>query len=337
MPTGTKGERWRIGVLAERVGVNETLLRAWELRYGLLMPARTAKGYRLYGPEDERRARAMVEAREAGVPAAQAAAQILEAERVAGGPREAAGAGSAPARAHASTDDAPQVVHRPGLDVTEAIAELRAAMVAYDVASMHHTIDRVLATVSVESAISQVLLPFMCHVGDSWASGDIDVADEHFASDLVRARLAALSLGATPRTGPLVLMACPPGESHDIALKAFEVVLQRGGWRTRFLGPDLPLGSLEVAARIIEPDLVVLAATRPEVFADLDADRMRRLSARHHVLLAGEGSDAGTAQGWGAHHLAGDPVEAARSVVRRRTSVRERSGPGGSDRAESPE
>ena len=31
-------QRWRIGVLATRVGVSETLLRAWEVRYGLLSP-----------------------------------------------------------------------------------------------------------------------------------------------------------------------------------------------------------------------------------------------------------------------------------------------------------
>jgi DNA-binding transcriptional MerR regulator len=73
---GAPAQRWRIGVLATRVGVSETLLRAWEMRYGLLSPTRTQSGYRLYGPEDERRARAMQAARERGVPAAQAASTI---------------------------------------------------------------------------------------------------------------------------------------------------------------------------------------------------------------------------------------------------------------------
>jgi DNA-binding transcriptional MerR regulator len=49
----------RIGAFSRRVGISAALLRAWETRYGLFAPARTASGYRLYGPEDERRARRM--------------------------------------------------------------------------------------------------------------------------------------------------------------------------------------------------------------------------------------------------------------------------------------
>ena len=81
--SGGPAQRWRIGVLATRVGVSETLLRAWEVRYGLLSPQRTQAGYRLYGPEDERRAIAMQRARERGVPAGQAAAEILDLVRAA--------------------------------------------------------------------------------------------------------------------------------------------------------------------------------------------------------------------------------------------------------------
>ncbi len=82
-------------------------------------------------------------------------------------------------------------------------------MLAYDVGSMHEVLDRLLRTVSVESAIRDVLLPFMAHVGRGWEAGDFDVADEHFASDLVRGRLAALAVGPGTRPGPTVLLADP--------------------------------------------------------------------------------------------------------------------------------
>ncbi|MBF4161381.1 MerR family transcriptional regulator [Nocardioides acrostichi] len=301
-------ERVRIGALATRVGVSETVLRAWEMRYQLLDPQRTAAGYRLYGPDDERRARAMLAARERGVPARQAASEILASERV---------------RTHGPTSTAHAAAH--GLDVSQAASELEAAMVAYDLGSMHEVIDRAFAAMSVEAAIRDVLLPFMAAVGDGWARGAFDVADEHFASDLVRARLAALSVGAVSRTGPTALLACPPDESHDIALKAFEVVLQRAGWRTRFLGPNTPVSSIVAAAEVIGPDLVVLAAASP-VALDLDTEGLRDLSVlteRYDVAVAGSGADASVALRMGARHLAGDPVTAARSLVeerRRRTS-----------------
>ena len=47
----------RIGELSGRVGVNPEVLRAWERRYGLFSPSRTAGGFRPYGDQDERRVR----------------------------------------------------------------------------------------------------------------------------------------------------------------------------------------------------------------------------------------------------------------------------------------
>ncbi len=300
--TSRPAQRWRIGVLASRVGVSETLLRAWELRYGLLSPTRSDAGYRLYGPEDERRARAMQDARRRGVPAGQAAAEILASERSTSPPP-----GSA----------APRYPATAALDVERTRQELEAAMVAYDVGSMHAALDRVFVEVSAETAIKDVLLPFLAGVGDGWAAGDFDVADEHFASDLVRARLAALSIGPGSRTGPVALLACPPTESHDIALKAFEVVLMRAGWRTRFLGPMTPVRSLEVAVGVVAPDLLVLAGTGPGSFdvADDDAEVVARIAAATRVAIAGAYADDEAAARWGAEVLEGDPVTAARSLV----------------------
>ena len=63
----------RIGELSRRVGVSPELLRAWERRYGLLHPGRTAGGLRLYSAEDERRVRAMQAHVESGLSAAEAA------------------------------------------------------------------------------------------------------------------------------------------------------------------------------------------------------------------------------------------------------------------------
>ena len=49
-----------IGELARRTGVNPVTLRAWERRYGLLKPQRTAKGHRLYPQEQVERVEAIL-------------------------------------------------------------------------------------------------------------------------------------------------------------------------------------------------------------------------------------------------------------------------------------
>src|ERR1700760_5001955 len=63
----------RIGELSRRVGVTPEVLRAWERRYGILSPGRTEGGFRLYGEDDERRIRRMLEHLEQGLSAAEAA------------------------------------------------------------------------------------------------------------------------------------------------------------------------------------------------------------------------------------------------------------------------
>ena len=69
MPAG----RVRIGELSRRVGLSRELLRAWERRYGLLDPARSPGGMRLYSEEDERRVHAVREHMSRGLSAAEAA------------------------------------------------------------------------------------------------------------------------------------------------------------------------------------------------------------------------------------------------------------------------
>ena len=63
----------RIGELSRRTGVKPELLRAWERRYGLLQPARTPGGFRLYSAEDEARIRRMQAHLTAGLSAAEGA------------------------------------------------------------------------------------------------------------------------------------------------------------------------------------------------------------------------------------------------------------------------
>ena len=51
----------RIGELSRRTGVRAETIRAWERRYGLIEPARSAGGFRLYSPR--RRGEASCDAR----------------------------------------------------------------------------------------------------------------------------------------------------------------------------------------------------------------------------------------------------------------------------------
>src|SRR5215216_3949941 len=107
----------RIGELSRRSGVSNELLRAWERRYGLLLPTRSDGGYRLYSAQDERRVAAMRAHLARGLSAAEAARLTLDED----------------------ADDMPSST-TPVL--ARGIQQLRAALDELDEASAHAALDR---------------------------------------------------------------------------------------------------------------------------------------------------------------------------------------------------
>ena len=89
----------------------------------------------------------------------------------------------------------------------------------------------------------------------------MSVAQEHFASALLRGRLLGLARGWGNAGSPLALLACVPGDQHDLGLICFGLALRRHGWRITYLGPDTPLDTVGETARLLGPALVVLTAT----------------------------------------------------------------------------
>ena len=208
----------RIGEFARRVGVTPELLRAWESRYGLTRPVRSPGGFRLYTAADAARVERMRRGLEQGLSAAEAARAALDDER-------------------------------PSEGMLEDLAgRLLAAIGRYDEAAAHSVLDESLAAFGLEETLRQVVLPVLKEVGDGWKRGELEVGQEHFASNLIRGRLLALSRFWSRGTGPLALLACAPGEMHDITLLAFALVLRSHSWRILFLGADTPIATLARAA-----------------------------------------------------------------------------------------
>ena len=105
---------------------------------------------------------------------------------------------------------------------------------------------------------------------------------------LLRGRLANLA-GMGKRPWPTALLACPPGEEHDIPLLAFGIVLHRNGWRICYLGANTPLEDLTRTAAELQPELIVLAAVTAERFNGMDA-HLSRLTRIAPLALAGAGA-----------------------------------------------
>jgi DNA-binding transcriptional MerR regulator/methylmalonyl-CoA mutase cobalamin-binding subunit len=282
--TGERGSL-RIGELARRTDASPELLRAWEQRYGLLHPSRSPGGFRLYSEGDVRRVLRMKELMTGGMAAAQAASAAL--------------AGSAPGGA-----DAP---------IPETLAaRLEASLDAFDGGAAHRVLDELVAAISVEAALDDVIVPYLRRLGARWSEGRVSVAQEHFASALIRGRLMGFARGWGEGGGPRVLLACPPGEEHDLPLIVFGIVIAHQGWRVTLLGADTPFETIEAAVETIDPSLVVLGtSTRGRLSPFHDA--VRRLASRVPVAVGGP-IPPGDLALLGAVGLEGGPVAAARAT-----------------------
>jgi methanogenic corrinoid protein MtbC1 len=198
----------------------------------------------------------------------------------------------------------------------ELRAELQASLDTFDEPRAQAAFDRLLAAATLDSALSDVVLPYLHDLGERWSRGEVSVAHEHFASGIVRGRLLGLARGWGRGVGPVALLACVPGEQHDLGLIAFGLALRSHGWRVAYLGSDTPLETLALAADALEPALVVLSAATEDGVRRIASD-LGELANRFPVAVGGPGARAIEAAEPGVLGLPGDPVaEAARIASR---------------------
>ena len=279
----------RIGELSKRAGVSPELLRAWERRYGLLRPTRSAGGLRLYTSGDLERVRLMRQHLAGGLAAAEAAAAAL---------------GTVVAE-----EAAP-----PALSPAAVRAALAEALDRFDEPRAQALLDRLLAVATVDMLLSEVVLPYLSELGERWARGDASVAQEHFASGVLRGRLLGIARGWGLGVGPAAVLACLPGEQHDLGLIAFGLALHTRGWRILYLGPDAPIETVEEASRHLQPSLVVLTAVTGERVQPV-VEQLRRLADRHRLALGGGAAGNGALEPDGVLMLTGDLIADATLVT----------------------
>jgi DNA-binding transcriptional MerR regulator len=282
----------RIGQLAKRTGVSPELLRAWEQRYGLLQPTRTAGGFRLYSAADEARVQRMQSLVSGGLAAAQAAHLILS-----------------------GAEPAPRTVSGSATTLEDAAGNLTASLDRLDEQAANTALDRLFSAYTVETVLRDVVLPYLHRLGERWEAGEVSVAQEHFASNLIRGRLLGLAQGWGQGQGPGAILACVPGEQHELGLLAFGVALRRRGWRITYLGTDSPIDAVADIAPSLAPTVVVLLSMNPERFLD-HAREIEKLANQVQVMIAGTGATPEVARHTQTHVLDQDPVSAAGIIDR---------------------
>lgn len=265
-----------------QTGVTAATLRAWERRYGILLPDRTAGGHRLYSARDIAAIKWLKEHIEQGMTISRASAllqkQLYAKEIPPNAPLQAETTG-----ALRSLDALKQ-------DLYEALLD-------YDELTADEILSEAYALHPVEAVCVHVIETVLVDLGHAWASGEITVAAEHFASNYLRRKLIALiTAGPTTRTG-IIAIGCAPTDLHEMGILLLSIFLRRRGWHVVYLGQAVPLEDVLLAWPQINADVLVLAATMPDSAQQLQGIQpyLDRLAAARRPLF-GFGGPAFNAQ-----------------------------------------
>jgi methanogenic corrinoid protein MtbC1 len=221
-------------------GVPPATLRAWERRYGVPAPARTASAYRLYGDEDISLIAKMRDLVKGGMAAAEAARTVLsEASRT-------------PIPESHEDDD-------PFGDAADRIVD---AVVRFDPEGLDKEVNRALGLGSAISIFENTLAPAMREIGNLWHEGTLTVAQEHLASNLIGGTLLHLlrltqPVGQTRRA----VLACFADEDHTLGLYGIGLRFASWSFRTLLLGARTPPAAIARVVESLDPDIVALSAT----------------------------------------------------------------------------
>ncbi len=237
----TTGAVYPIRTVSDLTGVNAITLRAWERRYGLFEPVRKSSGHRLYTQEHIDLINRVVGLLERGMRIGQVKT-YLEEERS----RSESGA------------------EREIDGWSRYLNHMVASVIRFDEAGLEETYGEALSLYPVETVTENLLTPLLRELGRRWQQGEGSVAEEHFFAFYMRNKLGArFHHRVRARRGPILLLACLPGDRHETGLLLFALAANEAGFVTVMLGADMPLDELPAAARKTRCEAIVLSGLVP--------------------------------------------------------------------------
>jgi methanogenic corrinoid protein MtbC1 len=279
----TSMQGMNIAALARRTGVPPDTLRKWEQRYGVLRPQRTSGGQRRYTELDLARVEWLRARLNEGYRIGDAAALIGDVDIAAG--------------------------RTPG----ELRRELYEAVREADVDAIRALLDQTFAVLSLEQSLTRVIAPVLERVGEGWANDELSVAQEHLVSGAIRARLDALLADARGEIRGVAVLACVPGERHELGLLMLGTLLRADGWQVAYVGADAPFeDALELSERLDAAALCLSATMREHVAALKAAEVPRNVT----LTLGGGAATPTAARRLRAHYSDGNLRRAVRDLRR---------------------
>ncbi len=226
-------------------------------------------------------------------------------------------------------DKAIEALDEPGQDISnhllsnDAMGQLASAfLVTLFEGNRRRAIQMILEAseqgIAIRDLYLQVLLPAQNELGRMWLANEINVAEEHFATQTTKMVMSRLLARAEvkPANGKTMLAASVAGNLHDLGLQAVADFFEMDGWRTVMLGADVPSNDLVEAVDFFRADLLGISVSQTTQMEDtkktIQAVRASERGEIVKVLIGGQAfmTAEDLSQELGADGYAGNAAEA---------------------------
>ncbi len=231
----------RIQRVSKLTGLSRDVIRVWERRYGLLRPVRGQNRYRLYTDEDVSLLKYV-------------RAELDKGESI--GELAALGREELLARMHASRE----ALEITGSPYERLLAELLGTLEPLDRVTFERKLNGAVVVIPFEEALHGILLPLQRRVGELWHDSRVTAAIEHYVTRQVQQKIfSVMNQMPVAEDGPKIVIACPPGEYHEVGAQAVAYRCRLRGCRVYYLGANVPITDLVKLCVEVRPALTVLS------------------------------------------------------------------------------
>lgn len=263
--------KYSIKDLEKLSGIHAHTIRIWEKRYHLIIPKRTDTNIRVYSDKDLKRLLNVAMLNHNGL-------KISKIARL----------------NEKNINDEIINLTSDTLNHGSQIDSLVVYMVELNETKFETTVQHLIDNDGFEHTFINVVYPFLNKIGVLWQTGNINPAQEHFASNIIKQKLYAAidSIPVNKSSDHKFIIFLPEGEYHEIGLLFYNFILKKSGFYTVYLGQSVPLEDVIAVQQSYDAGFMLTSLTTSlqELKVSAYLERLSKAFKKQRILFTGEQS-----------------------------------------------
>ncbi|MCW3106998.1 MAG: MerR family transcriptional regulator [Segetibacter sp.] len=136
------------------------------------------------------------------------------------------------------------------------VNQLISYMIDLDLDLFEELLNKEIEAKGVEKIINEVIFPFLEKIGILWLTNNINPAQEHLVTNIIRQKLlVGIETSVSQiKSEKIALLFLPEGEFHELGLLYVYYLLKNRGVKVLYLGADVPLSDVDFIVKAKKPD-----------------------------------------------------------------------------------